>query len=90
MTDDERLALGRQLMGQLFAGAPAGRRLPPEMARHTTVHLFGDLWSSKIVGAIADKSSLGRGVLILPVALVPAALLWLLLAARMRRMKVTP
>jgi 4-carboxymuconolactone decarboxylase len=47
MTDDERLALGRQLMGQLFAGAPAGRRLPPEMARHTTVHLFGDLWQGE-------------------------------------------
>jgi 4-carboxymuconolactone decarboxylase len=47
MTDEERLALGRQLMGQLFAGAPAGRRLPPEMARHTTVHLFGDLWQGE-------------------------------------------
>ena len=47
MTDDERITLGRQLMGQLFAGATAGRRLPSEMARHTTAHLFGDVWQGE-------------------------------------------
>jgi hypothetical protein len=49
------------------------------------IHLFGDLWSPKIVGVIAKRSSLGEGVLVLPIALLPAAVLWLLLALRMRR-----
>ena len=50
------------------------------------IHLFGDLPSPKLVGMIADaEQSLARGVLILPAALVPAAILWLLLAARMRK-----
>lgn len=50
------------------------------------IHLFGDLPSPKLVGMIADQQhSLARGVLILPAALVPAAILWLVQAARMRR-----
>jgi 4-carboxymuconolactone decarboxylase len=47
MTDDERLAKGRELAGRLFAGAPGGRRLPPEMTRHTMTHLFGDVWQGE-------------------------------------------
>ena len=43
-TDEERLAAGRALMGKLLAGAPRGRPLPAEMMRHSTVHLFGDVW----------------------------------------------
>jgi len=49
------------------------------------IHLFGDLWSPKIVGILADRTSLARGVLILPVALIPAALLWLALAFHVKR-----
>lgn len=45
VSDDEvRTAAGRQLAGRLFAGAPRGRPLPPEMVRHTMGHLFGDVW----------------------------------------------
>jgi len=42
--DQDRIAAGRQLAGRLFAGAPRDRPLPPEMARHTMGHLFGDVW----------------------------------------------
>ncbi len=65
--------------------APAQLRASAMAVSIFMIHLFGDLWSPKIVGAIAHQSSLGRGVLVLPVALIPAALLWLLLAARMKR-----
>jgi hypothetical protein len=54
------------------------------------IHLFGDLWSPRIVGRVADASSLGRAVLILPVALAVAALLWFALAGRMRKQTKTP
>jgi 4-carboxymuconolactone decarboxylase len=47
MTDDERLAKGRELAARLFAGAPDRRRLPPEMTRHTMTHLFGDVWQGE-------------------------------------------
>ena len=43
-TDADRLEAGKQLAGRLFAGAPRGSALPPEMARHTMGHLFGDVW----------------------------------------------
>ena len=49
------------------------------------IHLLGDLPSPKIVGMIADhQQSLARGVLVLPAALIPAALLWMVQAFRMR------
>lgn len=45
------------------------------------IHLFGDLWSPEIVGRLSDHwQSLGKAVLILPVALIVNAALWLLLA----------
>lgn len=53
-----------------------------------TIHLFGDLWSPKVIGRAAKVSSLDRGMMILPVALIIAAVLWLVLAARMRRTEV--
>ena len=56
MTDEERLARGRELAGRLLAGAPAGRRLPREMARHTMAHLFGDVWQGE--GLTLEERSL--------------------------------
>lgn len=67
--------------------APAHLRASAMAVSIFMIHLFGDLWSPKIVGLIAKHSSLRSGVLILPVALVPAALLWLALGVRMRRLK---
>ena len=47
------------------------------------IHLFGDMWSSEIVGHLSDSwHDLRKAVLILPVALVVAALLWLALAVK--------
>lgn len=50
------------------------------------IHLFGDLWSSEIVGHLSDRwGSLQKAVLILPAALGVAAALWLTLALKTRR-----
>jgi MFS family permease len=50
------------------------------------IHLFGDLWSSEIVGHLSDRwGSLQKAVLILPAALSVAAVLWLTLALKTRR-----
>jgi MFS transporter, Spinster family, sphingosine-1-phosphate transporter len=52
------------------------------------IHLFGDMWSSEIVGHLADQwHNLQRAVLILPIALLAAALFWLGLAVKMRMRK---
>jgi MFS family permease len=50
------------------------------------IHFFGDFWSPEIVGHISDMlHSLQRAVMILPVALGLATVLWLWLAVRTRR-----
>jgi MFS family permease len=50
------------------------------------IHLFGDMWSSEIVGRLADQwHNLQRAVLILPVALLVAAFFWLALALKTKR-----
>lgn len=67
--------------------------VPPELRASAMamsifmIHLFGDLWSPKLVGLIADRASLRQAVLILPLALVPTAALWLFLAVLQRRPK---
>jgi MFS family permease len=50
------------------------------------IHLFGDVWSSEIVGRLADHwNDLRKAVLILPVALFIGGLLWLWLAMDKRK-----
>lgn len=44
MSDDDRVAKGRELAARLLAGAPPGRRLPPEFMRQTMGNVFGDVW----------------------------------------------
>lgn len=52
-----------------------------------TIHLFGDMWSPKIVGRLSDQwHGLQKAVLILPVALLIGAVFWLVLAMRTRRL----
>ena len=46
-SDEDRLEAGRALAAKLFAGAPRAAPLPPEMARHTMTHLFGDVWQGE-------------------------------------------
>jgi MFS family permease len=49
------------------------------------IHLFGDMWSSEIVGYLADRwHNLQHAVLILPAALLMATLLWLILALKIK------
>ena len=49
------------------------------------IHLFGDVWSSEIVGRLADYwGNLQRAVLILPAALLIGGLFWLGLALKTR------
>lgn len=52
------------------------------------IHLFGDMWSPEIVGRLADSfnGNLQRAVMILPVALIVAAGLWLALAVKTKRL----
>ena len=50
------------------------------------IHLFGDLWSSEIVGRLSDHwGSLQKAVMILPGALGVAAALWISLALKTKR-----
>jgi MFS family permease len=52
------------------------------------IHLFGDMWSSEIVGRLADAwQNLRAAVMILPVALLIGGLLWLGLAIKQAREK---
>ena len=47
MSDDDRVAKGRELAARLLAGAPQGRRLPPEFLRQTMGNVFGDVWQGE-------------------------------------------
>jgi hypothetical protein len=52
------------------------------------IHLFGDMWSSEIVGRLADLwHNLRAAVMVLPVALLVGGLLWLALAIKQSREK---
>ena len=69
--------------------APVNLRASAMAVSIFTIHLFGDMWSPEIVGRLADASggNLQRAVLILPVALLVASLLWLALAVKTKRGK---
>ncbi len=41
-----------------------------------TIHLLGDVPSPALIGFISDRSSLGRAVLVVPVAILVAGLVW--------------
>jgi sugar phosphate permease len=41
------------------------------------IHLFGDVPSPPLIGAISDASSLGRAVLIMPVAILLGGIFWI-------------
>jgi fucose permease len=45
-------------------------------AQILVIHLFGDVPSPPLIGLISDASSLGRAVLIVPVAVLIAGLIW--------------
>jgi MFS family permease len=45
------------------------------------IHLFGDLWSPPLVGAIADRTTMQIGMMVLPVAILTSGLVWFRLRA---------
>lgn len=63
---------------------PVALRARAMAASIFAIHFFGDLWSPQIVGLLSDRMGLGRAVLVLPGALVFAALFWLWLAFRLK------
>ena len=66
---------------------PVAFRASAMAASIFTIHLLGDLWSPAIVGYLSDRTgSLQQAVLILPLALVVSAVLWIALA----RLRPTP
>ena len=72
--------------------APVNLRASAMAISIFTIHLFGDMWSPEIVGHLADAAggSLQKAVLILPVALIVASVLWLALAVKTKRGKGRP
>jgi len=65
---------------------PANLRSSAVASSMFMMHLFGDLWSSEIVGGLSDDwGSLQKAVLILPGALLVGGLFWLALAFKTRR-----
>ncbi len=70
--------------------APANMRAGAGALSIFSIHLFGDLWSTEIVGHLSDAlGNLRRGVMILPAALAVCAALWLWLAVRTQRAGLT-
>ena len=45
-----------------------------------TIHLFGDVPSPPLIGAISDRSSLGSAIMIVPAAILASGFLWSLAA----------
>lgn len=61
---------------------PVAMRASAMAASIFAIHLFGDLWSPAIVGALSDRlGGLREAVLVLPAALAVSAAFWLRLAA---------
>ena len=74
----------------ILESVPANLRASAMALSIFAIHLFGDMWSSEIVGHLSDKwGSLRPAVMILPGALLVAALLWLALAWKIKRAAVS-
>jgi len=57
--------------------APPAERASAVALSVVTIHLLGDAISPSLIGAISDASTLGRAVLIVPLAIIVAGVLWL-------------
>jgi len=73
----------------ILESVPSNLRASAMAGSIFAIHLFGDMWSPKIVGAVSDRTqSLRFGLLLLPAALLISAALWLALA--LKTMRDTP
>jgi MFS family permease len=70
----------------IIESVPVNLRSSAMAASIFMIHLFGDMWSPEIVGRLSDAwKSLQKAVLILPLALLICAALWLVLAFKTRK-----
>jgi MFS family permease len=70
----------------IIEAVPVNLRSSAMAASIFIIHLFGDMWSPEIVGRLSDSwGSLQKAVLILPLALLVCAGLWLALAFKTSR-----
>jgi predicted MFS family arabinose efflux permease len=55
------------------------------------IHLFGDMYSPEVIGRLADSlaGDLQKAILLLPIALFVAALLWMILALKTGKTRVS-
>jgi MFS transporter, Spinster family, sphingosine-1-phosphate transporter len=60
----------------ILQGVPTGLRASAMALSIFAIHLFGDLVSPPLVGAISDASNLHMAMFVLPCALAVAALVW--------------
>jgi MFS transporter, Spinster family, sphingosine-1-phosphate transporter len=60
----------------IVATVPPAERASAVALSILAIHLFGDVPSPWLIGFISDRSSLGRAVLVVPVAIVVAGLVW--------------
>lgn len=54
------------------------------------IHLLGDVPSPPLIGFLSDSSSLGRAMLLLPIAFAVSGLIWLFAAFRGERVTASP
>jgi len=60
----------------IVAEVPPAERASAVALSILAIHLLGDVPSPWLIGFISDRSSLGRAVLIVPVATLAAGLIW--------------
>lgn len=69
----------------IVAEVPPAERASAVALSILAIHLLGDVPSPWLIGFISDRSSLGRAVLVVPVATLAAGLIWLYAAWRGER-----
>ncbi len=69
----------------IIAAVPPAERASAVAISILTIHLLGDVPSPALIGFISDRSSLGRAVLIVPVAVLVAGSVWTYAAWRGER-----
>jgi len=77
----------------IVAEVPPAERASAVAISIFAIHLLGDVLSPPLIGFLSDRSSLGQAVLVVPVAVLVAGLVWSFAAwreERQRRASATP
>ncbi|MBK5186800.1 MAG: MFS transporter [Gemmatimonadaceae bacterium] len=67
---------------KLIDMVPPGMRAAAMALCISAIHLLGDVPSPTLIGFISDRSSIQQGVLVIPVAVIVSAAIWMLAAWR--------